>query len=177
MAVVTFGYTSAGVSTFLSATATYIVGNTYTSGANAGTLNKITAFLNKTGTPTGKRVKAAIYSGTTLLGASSDILQTDLSTTITAVDFTFSGETILAATDYTLVLMIEPRIDGSNLMTFYRDASGVNSVSATVTYGSFPSPATWTAGTRKYSIYATYTEGGGASAAPVIMRSHRQRRV
>jgi hypothetical protein len=178
MAIVTFGYTSAGVGSFPSSSDKYTFGSVFTSGANAGTLNKITAFLRKFGTPTDKRVKAAIYNGTTLLGASTnEILQTDLTTSYAEYEFTFSGETILASTDYGLVLMLEGG-DSFHYCSYARDDSGGSSIYYITAYGDFAGTATWIdAGPRKYSLYATYTEdGGGASAVPVIMNSYRQRR-
>jgi hypothetical protein len=158
----TFGYTSAGATRFDTPTNDIVYGSVFTSGA-AGTLDKITVFLVKSGTLTTPRVKAAIYSGTTLVGVSTnERTMAEFTTSAAPYDFSFSGETINAATDYGLVVFVEHG-DGSNFIGTYRDNTGGTSESYYKTYGSFNNPATWTAGSRKNSIYATYTEAGGAT--------------
>ena len=162
MAVVTFGFTSTGDSGRASYNQNYTMGSTFTSGANAGTLDKMTAFVYRYGACTGLRAQAALYNGTTLVGASSEVLQSTFPTYYGPIDFTFSGEPILASTAYNLVLMMEIG-DSNNYMYFSRNNSGGTMVYYSAAYASFANPATWSPDTRKMSIYATYTEGGGAS--------------
>lgn len=151
----TFGETEVGSTSFDGDSVSYVVGGVFTSG-EAGTLQKLTAWLKKTGSPNAKRVKAAVYSDTTLLYTSTtELTGADLTTSMAKYDFEFSSGKIAASTDYVLVLMIESG-DGSNYISFSRNSNYGTSKTQVLTYGNFPATATWSSGNRYYSIYATY---------------------
>lgn len=169
MADVTFGRTTAGATVSGGGGTDYVYGNTYTSGSNPGTLVKLTAYLQ--GYAAGQRCKAAIYSGTTLLGVSTNELSGFGAKGW--YDFTFSGETIAASTDYTLVMFLE-----NAGWVFYKDNTAGSALYQAIVYGDFPNPATFTGLSRYYSIYATYTESvGGGISIPVVMHHLRQQGI
>lgn len=182
MADVTFGKTTNGATRLLvHASLVYIQGTVFTSGANSGTLNKISAWVGRdVYGGAGSAVKAAVYdiAGNLIAASATEYTGPDLPETPASIDFLFSGEAIAASTDYALVLMMDHYGTINDYALFRRDnTGGVSKGSTAYPYGDFPDPITWaTDSTRLYSIAATYTEGGGgASAVPVIMRSYRQR--
>lgn len=159
----TFGYTTAGGSSTAFNSSPEIGGASFTGAA--GTATSITASCDTSGSPgTGM----AIYKHSdSALVVGSDTAHWD--------DYSQSGQgwltipvssTAITAQDYILV--------GTNInagFTLYYDAGGTNQGHyASGDYYSWTTPQSFSHNNNKYSIYCTYTAGGGETAVKDIIQ-------
>lgn len=150
----TFGYTTGGVS--FSCGANNIQGSNFT-GAS-GTLDMISAWAYDDSTSHPK-FKPAMYlhSDSSFVAEGAEI--TGTLSTFHWYNHTVSGSPSISAVEYVLVGWGSgPFACGPNY-----DAGVTNQGhTQSLTYGTWPNPANFSHNNNKYSIYATYTAGGGA---------------
>lgn len=151
----TFGFESIGGSN--STFGDTIRAPLYTSGV-AGTADKITFYLTGWGAGSGNFVKCALYLDSDVSLLSPQTAEHESPQSDGWFDFGFTGgPSISSSTDYEIAGWSDASI------RYYYDASGSHFFRG-LTYGSWPDPGGFSDTNRKVSIYATYTESGGAAA-------------
>lgn len=154
----TFGYETAGGSTDL--TSNKIRGSFFT-GSN-GTVTSIAAYVNDFMNNSGNWKYGIYLKSDSSLNGYTDSTYRDGSVNAGWKNINISSGGTISATDYYLVGWA----DYTSTINFDTETNkgGYNDV----TYGTFPNPASFTASNNKYSIYATYTEGGGSTRRIII---------
>ncbi|MDP2632240.1 MAG: hypothetical protein Q8P25_00765 [Candidatus Curtissbacteria bacterium] len=178
----TFGYETAGGTEEIADLYAYGAatrGSLFTGAA--GTATKITAYTKRL---TAGNAKGGIYthSDSTLItnGATNEV---SVGTSYSWVDFAFATSPTIEAVDYVLALA---HAYAKFVNAYYKYDTGSADQGHSQANAYLTSPATFTHTTNKYSIYATYTEGGDpvpeysillapfAFGIPKIIRSIRQ---
>lgn len=175
----TFGYTSAGAS--YEASENRIYGVQGTTGGTGGTIDKLTAYVLSNNS---LKFRAGVYT------ESSDAPDSPVDTELTGVaapnpaawtdNANLAGNAVLASTNYYSCIWLE---GGTGVIRIYYDNVESDSSYKNLTYsgGSWPDPFSETGGwtSRCYSIYTTYTEGGGGGgiSIPVVMHHLRQQGI
>ena len=158
----TFGYTTAGSTSQLMQTDILYAGYPFPSTSNAGTATAIQFYGNRFGsTP---HVQLGIYTdgATSSYVGNTGVITLNSATTQWWSANISSGGTISANTTYDLGWNGDYYIN-----IFYSSISNYNRESYAVSYGTWPSSVTWTSrpfsSNTEFSIYCTYTAGGGVS--------------
>ncbi len=154
----TFGITAEGASDQNSADR---ISGPVDTPASAGTTSIISAFVKESTTASAHNFKTAIYddSDDSLVGESSEL--SDVGTTYTWRDFTIVES--ITTTAYAVVVW-GSLVGGGVPQVAFDAAGGEGRHDSSEVYGAFPDPAAWSHDPtgRRYSVYATYSEGAPA---------------
>ena len=155
----TFGYTTAGAS--YAECINYIRGSVFTGAINDG--NEVDFYAYNEVYSDQYYFSPTIYksSDSSLVGGNNNGRG---SLTASWKLLTYWNSFSLSAIDYILVVWGEYSGKGSYANLYYDTGATNQGKSQSLTYtGTFPDPATFTSDTNKYSIYVTYTAGGGTA--------------
>ena len=146
-----FGYTTIGSSTYSIEDTIY--GSQFATPTYGVTAQSITAYITVS---SAHNVKAAIYTSSgALVASSSDVPIT--AATDGWVTFTLTNPTALtASTNYVLVVWAN-NPTGSDTATVSRDSLSGGSRVVTLTYGTWPNSVTFTTGNYEASLYCNYS--------------------
>jgi len=152
----TFGYTNVGASG-LSNSQDVIYGSWFTC-PESGTAESITAYIQHSAS--GYNGKCALYKksdGSLVQGT----LEVEVPTTVQWVTFDFATTPQIENIDYWIVVWLQGQGFPPLSHSIYFDSeTGKGGITYT-SYNSFPDPWNPTLEDKKYSIYCTYTAGGG----------------
>lgn len=165
----TFGFTTAGAKS-ANWGQTFIGATDVVAGAN-GTVTSMSQHLKGT-----HNVQLGLYdtaSPANLIGNTGTISAPGSTANWVSGAASFS----VAAVNYRLAFHSDNSI--SDMLESYDDSTGT-AYKSSVTYGTWPATVTWnsTSSTARWSIYATYTSGGGGGISiPVVMHHLRQQGI
>jgi len=130
-----------------------IRGEQITTPASQVTIQSISAYIHCSGAA--KNMKAAIYDDSANLVATTDEISVPAGGFPAWRTFTFASPPTLAASTNCVIVVWSASGSGSASL-YYTSKSCANGLySSTITYGSWPSPATFTTNTYHYCIYCT----------------------
>jgi hypothetical protein len=154
--------------------------------AETGTISKLTAWVSVDTANQVTRVKGAIYTSLLALIDGTQTHEIDIqaaNTNVRAVDFALLTPKELTAGTYILALWGEegtggtwPRLHYYGSLTGGANSNATNVSTYTAGEGDWVTPLEAGAFSGSpFSIYATYTTGGGASTTPAKMDTYRRR--